>query len=553
MVRLANDGVVAGTPASTCGALVSASAGAYDGATESARDDAATAAGGAGGAGGAVGGGGGVVAHGGGSSARNATAIPARLVAASAPVDSNYAPVVIVGGGIGGPALAIALLQRGISCLVLEADSSFAERRQGYGLTVQQGGAALAELRLPPEGVSSASHYVFNATGEIRGFFGRAFRSGESGSGRKPAKFNLHIPRQRLRRSLLNRLPDGIVRWGCRVSEYGGATGEDTEPGSDGAGRAAVRVSYADAEGKEHAVSCSVLVGADGIWSVVRRQKLHDAPRYLGCIVMLGIAPSQGHPLVYRRVFETCDGTTRWYCMPFECFDDAERDTTMWQLSFPVAEEEAKRLGSDPALLLAAAAERCGGWHDPIAQLIEATEPHLVSGYPVYDRDLPTADEFRGTGRGVDAHVTLLGDAAHPMSPFKGQGANQALLDAVMLARHLDSVALQGDVKGESVAVPVALAKYEGEILRRAAGKVAASRDAAAVLHTPRVLATSADDGRSGIPKNGLALERLREKGVGAWSAGADLDQLVLAAGESSVPTLVHIDKIAKSRGAETS
>ena len=56
--------------------------------------------------------------------------------------------VVIIGGGIAGLAAALALVRRGFQVRVLEKDPSFAHRKQGYGLTLQQGGLALNCLGL---------------------------------------------------------------------------------------------------------------------------------------------------------------------------------------------------------------------------------------------------------------------------------------------------------------------------------------------------------------------------------------------------------------------
>ena len=86
------------------------------------------------------------------------------------------------------------------------------------------------------------------------------------------------------------------------------------------------------------------------------------------------------------------------------------------------------------------------------------------------------------------AQVTLIGDAAHPMSPFKGQGANQALLDALALARAITkncrplSQWRQAGVR-ESV-----LTEFETEMLQRSASKVKDSAEAAQFLHTDIVL-----------------------------------------------------------------
>mmetsp|Transcript_6076 Transcript_6076/g.13289 ORF Transcript_6076/g.13289 Transcript_6076/m.13289 type:complete len:109 (-) Transcript_6076:167-493(-) len=87
----------------------------------------------------------------------------------------------------------------------------------------------------------------------------------------------------------------------------------------------------------------------------------------------------------------------------------------------------------------------------------------------------------------VPRRVTLLGDAAHPMSPFKGQGANQALVDAVTLARALR----RSSMFGGRVPLDETLDAYEADMLRRAKAKVYASREAVPFLHSAAALAQS--------------------------------------------------------------
>jgi 2-polyprenyl-6-methoxyphenol hydroxylase-like FAD-dependent oxidoreductase len=75
---------------------------------------------------------------------------------------------------------------------------------------------------------------------------------------------------------------------------------------------------------------------------------------------------------------------------------------------------------------LAAVRERFGGWHDPIPRLLDATAPGAVRRDDLYCLDEPLPTYVKG-------RVALLGDAAHAMTPHLGQGANQALEDAVVL------------------------------------------------------------------------------------------------------------------------
>merc|ERR1719265_2477180 len=114
--------------------------------------------------------------------------------------------------------------------------------------------------------------------------------------------------------------------------------------------------------------------------------------------------------------------------------------STMWQLSFPFAEDAAKKLCKDPVALKAEIMRRCAHWHDPIPTLLQSTPLDGFAGYPVYDREVLKPEVLR-----VQRRVTLMGDAAHPMTPFKAQGANQALMDAVLLAETLaENVAAHG-------------------------------------------------------------------------------------------------------------
>ena len=191
-----------------------------------------------------------------------------------------------------------------------------------------------------------------------------------------------------------------------------------------------------------------ILVGADGIFSRVRAQKLGDDPlSYLGVLVVLGICRGVDVPLCRNKVFQVVDGENRMYAMPFTASPDGdgcirpldepyegedEPGAMMWQLSFPVTEDRARALATDSEALWNEALRRCASWPDPVPRLLNQTRKEDMAGYPAYDRDMTPANVLRGK---ATSRVTLIGDAAHPMSPFKGQGANQALVDAVQLAR----------------------------------------------------------------------------------------------------------------------
>ena len=176
-------------------------------------------------------------------------------------------------------------------------------------------------------------------------------------------------------------------------------------------------------------------------------------------------------------VFQTANGNERMYMMPYAS------DSVMWQLSFPMSEKEAKALSAQGTHALKEEACRRCQWHDPIPQILAATLEAQVSGYPVYDRALLESELLE-----KGAQVTLIGDAAHPMSPFKGQGANQALLDALALARGITRGCRPLSEWRKTGVRKSVLTEFESEMLERSATKVRGSAEAAQFLHSDIVL-----------------------------------------------------------------
>ena len=391
------------------------------------------------------------------------TMVPCTVCSGSGLVEGVPSPptgphIAIIGGGLGGLALAVACQHRSIPFTVYERDENFFERSQGYGLTMQQASKAFKSLGITlKEGITSTQHLVHTPDGTVVGSWGLR-KWGRPDDKKEAKRQNIHIARQSLRWQLLEAM-GGQVEWNCQLvglQDGGERVNLTLQRGSETLER-----------------SANLVVGADGIRSTTRRLYLGEEKtplRYLGCLVVLGIVSisdisSSSALLDGATVFQTADGITRIYAMPYSS------DQFMWQLSFPLKEQHAKDVSlGGPALLKAEALKRCRSWHDPIPQLLQATPESLISGYPVYDRSILIPDMLN-----PKSLITLLGDSAHPMSPFKGQGANCAILDGLDLARAIYK---------EPGNLQRAVRAYESAMLARSTVKVQASAEAAEFLHS---------------------------------------------------------------------
>lgn len=189
-----------------------------------------------------------------------------------------------------------------------------------------------------------------------------------------------------------------------------------------------------------------VLIGADGLRSVVRGWLGHaDRIRYSGYTAWRSVVPFD-HSLLVPA--ETWGPGRRFGAFPIH------GDRVYWFATSNTPEGEDSCDGAPQSYLLSL----FEGWHEPIETLIRAADDATILHNDIYDSD-PLAEWGRG-------RVTLLGDAAHPMTPNLGQGACQAIEDALELAACLTSEANP----------EMALEKYEKSRIARTSPIVRASR-----------------------------------------------------------------------------
>ncbi len=438
--------------------------------------------------------------------------------------------IVIVGGGLAGLATALSLQQAGLGPVtVFERDEKFDDRRQGYGLTLTKNMTGpLAKLGILDECIekncTSTCHWVFNPEGEIKGYFGRAFDSEVDEDKSQNRKLeqrgslgNLRVPRQDLRKMLLVKLKPGTVVWGQKLMSY------DERDDS-------VLATFTDCKDETNIIECDVLIGADGIRSRVReiRDQKKFAKRsskvvnndhenegdsalwsptplkYLGVNVIIGLSTAV-HPLLNKQGFYVLDGVHRLFTMPFREANEENGQLHMWQLSFSGWTEDEFRQKllhsevsrsckgakgtTDPDQgnrLLVEAMRRTDGWMDPVQELVAATRPEDVWGTSLYDRDPMWLLDTGASGSLPGSRVTLVGDACHPMSMFKGQGANMALEDGPLLAYWLQggpSAAKSKPGKPNRKSLLTRLRNFERQMVARSSVKQRDSRAAAKKLH----------------------------------------------------------------------
>ena len=371
--------------------------------------------------------------------------------------------VMIVGAGTGGLCLAHGLKSDDVDVTVFERDATPSDRQQGYRLSLSATGNRALKACLPDalfarlvESAAIPSQGVTFLDHRLRRLLAIALPP----SDRQAIENELPVSRIALRRILLAGLDDD-VHFGKKCVAF------------DDAPHGAVRARFEDGS----TTTGDVLIGADGASSHLRAQLLPDAQRVetgivaitgklglnadtrastpqpifrgptlmlgphgcfmFGSAIAYGDGSSQGTP-----------GSTAHAPLPSD-----REEYVMWGFS---AHRETFALPTnlealDGGVLQDAVVALMDEWHPALVRLVRNAEVSTVTAFPV--KTAVPIPPWR------TRNVTLLGDALHNMTPYRGIGANTALRDAAALRRALVAVD-----RGEENLLP-ALASYEREMV----------------------------------------------------------------------------------------
>lgn len=355
--------------------------------------------------------------------------------------------VAIIGGGPAGCTLARLLLNAQIPTTIFEYEASPNVRSQGGTLDLHTatGLKALKGAGLYDEFVKYARY-----DGEALTVVDKNLKKYVSidGSSKDTSGGRPEIDRLQLRQILLDSLPPGTIRWGCKFRSI------DSE--------LSLHFDHGIEKGYD------LIVGADGAWSKVRLFLSHTQPVYSGVGGMeMNISDAEKHhPDLHKLVnrgslFSYSDGK----CIVAQQKSDGSLSVHAW--SKRADEFWKKSCGydiSNPKEVKKALLQEYEGWAEPLIKFTQVADDDSIWAWSNYE--LPIGHKWNHR-----PGVTLIGDAAHLCSPFAGEGVNIAMEDALKLSQ-----ALIAAVKNPS-SLDSRISAFEQDMFLRGAAVAQVSRD----------------------------------------------------------------------------
>jgi 2-polyprenyl-6-methoxyphenol hydroxylase-like FAD-dependent oxidoreductase len=383
--------------------------------------------------------------------------------------------VAVVGAGIAGLATAVGLVRSGAAVTVFE--EAPAVRSEGSGLTVFAGGLrALDALGL-------GARFRALTDGDVRLLRGGQRAPGGRWLARIPtdavAEMRV-VDRGDFHRMLLDSLgPAASIRTRTRI--------DAADP--DGT------VRWTTADGLPQEETFDLVVGADGMRSQVRTAFPDDpGRRYAGYGAWRGI--TRGPVDLGGEAGETWGVRTRFGIAPLA-------DGRVYWFAVATMPEEA--VFHDETAVLESL---FGRWHDPIPEILSATDSTAVHRLPIFELAGDLATYVRG-------RIVLVGDAAHAMAPNLGQGGGQGLEDAAQLCASLadapTDVLPQGGDTAPVDGVATALASYDALRRPRSQRIARMSRLIGDAAHLPGPRLTRVRDAILGLTPESALRSRIRQ------------------------------------------
>lgn len=381
--------------------------------------------------------------------------------------------VAIAGAGLSGLCLAHSLIRAGFAVQVYERDPAPHVRRQGYRITVDEYGISALQRCLPPHlfKLFLATTSPTDETGYFRVTnqrLGEVFRLTFKSD---PTGIDLHTPRQVDRQTLRTIMLEGlqdIVHYGKEAVRAESASDGATLHFSDG--------SYTHA---------SIIVGADGVNSALRKQLLPDCepedtkswgifgrtllvqngnslvPSSLKTSGVFAMGPSsRGFFFTTMRFSEAPQ--TAFARLGVDQIPPITDDYVMWGIVLPKEQTPEHQGKLSKEMLQRFAQEITGDFHPVLQRFVERA-----------DIEYTMTVKFRAARKPSSwpaSRVTFMGDAVHVMPPTGAHGGNTALRDAALLAEKLEAAMIQGE------ALEKAVNSYQEEMSKYAYREVEASK-----------------------------------------------------------------------------
>ncbi|KAH8553596.1 monooxygenase FAD-binding protein [Umbelopsis sp. PMI_123] len=338
---------------------------------------------------------------------------------------SSEFKIAVVGGGLGGLTLASVLQYAyNIKCTVFELDSTAESRPQGGSLDLHVGSGLLAmeKTGLFEEFQKHARYLgldmvIADKTGKVHHVHVGGGPTG--GDDERP-----EIDRTILRQILIDSLDESIIQWGKKVVSI-------EEESKDSDNHRHILTFQGGQTG-----TFDLVVGADGAWSKIRKLVSEANPFYTGvsmveaCLSNVDIDHPAASKLVGHGIYSALQNNKALLCQ-------RNGDGTIRvYITLRIEENGLSHLdGADPEFTRQYLLEKFSDWDDSLMTFIKDSKTYIPRRVYI----LPTDHTWK-----THPGVTLIGDAAHLMTPFAGEGANMAMLDGVNLAAAISEIVNNG-------------------------------------------------------------------------------------------------------------